>query len=414
MEIKAILNKLKKKQKLTKEEIKFFVDGYVNGKISREEMTEFIKLIYKNGLTDNEIFDLTDVMTNSGEVLSFSGGVFCDKHSTGGVSDSTTLIVMPIIALSGLKFLKMSGKKLGFTGGTIDKIEQFDGYNSEILIKEAEKLTKKNGACLLAQTKDLAPADKVMYKLRDETGYVNSLPLIASSIMCKKLASGADVIVLDVKCGSGAFMKTIEDATKLAEIMVKIGKNAGKKICAIVSDMNQPLGSNVGSLMETIDAIEVLEGKDGRLKDLSILLAAKIIEIGKNITFEKAKAEAFNYLNSGLALEKLKQIVKAQGGSLDLFNKEIRQKIYKNSYSIKALKDGYLTKINTEKLGEFNRIYCAEGNAGMSVNKKIGDKIKKGENLLTFYGNKTDLDFLSLFEISNKQVENPLIYKIIV
>lgn len=416
MEINSIIEKKENNLENSFDEIQFMVMGFVNGKISNKDMTRYIKAIFENSMSHQEIFDLTSVMTNSGDILKFdtNDGVFADKHSTGGVSDSTTLIIAPIIALSGIKFMKMSGRKLGHTGGTIDKIEQFRGFNTNLTLQQAKQVVKEHGACIIAQTADLAPADKHLYKLRDETGYVMSLPLIASSVMSKKLACGSNVIVLDVKCGNGAFMKNIGEATALAKIMVEIGKNAGKKIAAVVSDMNQPLGHNVGSYLETIEAIEVLEGKIGRLRDLSIILASKIIELGKNISFEEAKNETLEYLNSGKALQKLKEIISAQGGDLSLFDKNYREHSLQNKVEILSDRDGIISNIDCTKLGFLCRDYCKiETNKGLTLHKSLGESIKRGEQLITLYGNKTDLDFKSVFGIDNNKVETKLVYEIV-
>lgn len=416
MEINKIIEKKENNLENSFEEIKFMVMGFVNGEISKEDMTRFIKAVFKNSMSHQEIFDLTKIMTESGDTLKFNSadGIFADKHSTGGVSDSTTLIIAPIIALSGIKFMKMSGRKLGHTGGTIDKIEQFKGFDTNLTLQQARQIVKLHGACIIAQTADLAPADKYIYKLRDETGYVMSLPLIASSVMSKKLACGSDVIVLDVKCGNGAFMKNIDEATALAKIMVEIGKNAGKKISAIVSDMNQPLGHNVGSYLETIEAIEVLEGKTGRLRDLSLILASKIVELGKNISFEQAKFEVEEYLNSGKALQKLKDIISAQSGDLSLFDKQYRENSLQNKIEIFSNCDGIISNIDCTKLGFLCRDYCKiETNKGLKLHKNLGESIKKGDKLITLYGSATDLDFPSIFTIDGNKVETKLVYEIV-
>lgn len=418
MEINKIIDKKSKNLENTYEEIEFMIMGYVNQKISTEKMTEYIKSIFENGMTHQEIFDLTSIMAKSGDILKFekSDGVFADKHSTGGVSDSTTLIIAPIIALSGIKFLKMSGRKLGHTGGTIDKVEQFSGFQTELSFEQAKGLVDKNGACIVTQTADIAPADKKIYKLRDETGYVVSLPLVASSVMSKKLACGSDVLVLDVKCGNGAFMKNLQQATELAKVMVEIGKNAGKKVSAIVSDMNQPLGENVGSFLETVEAIEVLEGKKGRLRDLSIALAGKIIELGKAVSFEEAKKEAESYLDSGKALQKLKEIVKSQNGELQLFDKQVRERKMSKIFEVTSNCEGYVCEIDCTKLGFLVRDYCKiNGNLGLKIHKYLGEYVQKGEKIITLYGENSEMDFSSVFTIKSQFLEenNKLIYEIL-
>ena len=415
--INDIIAKKESGQNLNMAEIEEAVMGFVNGEISKEVMSKFIKAVYVKGMNEEETYFLTDVMTRSGDILSFENeeGVFVDKHSTGGVSDSTTIILLPIIALSGLKFLKMSGRKLGHTGGTIDKVEQFKGFKTDISLEKAKKIVNKIGACELSQTLDLAPADKVIYKLRDETGYIDSLPLISSSIMSKKLACGTDIIVLDVKCGNGAFMKTEEDAIKLANSMFSIGKLAGKKVVAVVTDMNQPLGQNVGSLMETIEAIEVLEAKEGRLLDTTKVLAKYIISKGLNISLEEAEIKVDEYITSGKAIKKLKQIVKAQGGSVKLFKQSYRNKIYSKKYDVISEKSGYLTHINCEKLGFFVRDYCANGGNGMKVFVSLNSYVKKGDVIASFYGDACQFKTSEMFTIEEKPNENniKLVYKIV-
>lgn len=415
--ISKIIEKKEKGLILSREEIETAVMGFVNGEISKKEMTKFIKAVYEKGMNDKETYYLTDVMTHSGDVLNFKNeeGVFVDKHSTGGVSDSTTIILLPLIALSGLKFLKMSGRKLGHTGGTIDKVEQFEGFKTDITLEEAKEIVKRIGACELSQTLDLAPADKVIYKLRDETGYIESLPLISSSIMSKKLACGTDIIVLDVKCGNGAFMKTEEDAIKLANSMFEIGSLANKKVVAVVSDMNQPLGQNIGSLMETIEAIEVLEGKKGRLLDISKILAKYIISKGANISLNDAEKQVDEYIKSGKAIEKLKEIVVAQGGSLNLFDKNYRANIYSKNYNIKSNVSGYLNSINCEKLGFMVRDYCQNGGFGMKVHVNLGDYVNNGDIIATFYGDPMEVNVSEIFTIEEKKDNQQikLVYKIV-
>lgn len=417
MEIKEITLKKLNKQELTFDEIKFAVMNYVHGKINKEDMTAFLKAIYNNGMTEQETFDLTKIMTCSGDTISFNDGeIYADKHSTGGISDITTLVVIPIVAAAGIKVFKMSGRKLGFTGGTVDKLECFNGYKAAISIKKAKELVKKNGAVVMSFTKDLTPADAAIYKLRDETNTIMSLPLIASSVMSKKLAGGSNVIVLDVKCGNGAFMKKEKAAIELAKVMLKIGKMAGKKIAAVISDMNQPLGHSIGSLVESIEAVKLLKGEiqDERLKYISIYLSAKIIELSKEIPFEEAQAIASDILNSGKALQKFKDIITAQGGSLDLFDNNYVDKILKNSVLIKAPKEGYVSKFDLEKLGTLTREYCALGNSGIKVLVNLGDYIKKGTPIIELYGKATDFDFASCVHCSKtKKIANKLIIDVL-
>ena len=372
-----------------KSDLKAFVGGYLSGEISREEMTSFLRAVCAHGMSDEDATYLTEVMLESGERLSFTPREYpyADKHSTGGVADSTTLIVAPIVAAAGIPFLKMSGRKLGHTGGTIDKLECFRGLQTEMSVAEAEAVVDKVGAAIIAQTKDLVPADKALYKLRDETNTVKSLPLIASSVVSKKLASGAEVLVLDVKTGDGAFMDTVEEGSKLARLMVRILKNAGRRAAAFLTDMNSPLGEGVGGVAEVIDAIDVLEGARGRLRELSLRLAGKLISLAKGVSDEAGAEEAKEILDSGKALLKLKDIVAAQGGSLDLFSPETRRYILsRGAGTVLSQKDGYIGKIDCVKLGNLARDFETAGGYGMFVRVKVGDRVRKGDSLALLLG----------------------------
>ena len=397
------------------------VNGYLSGAVSKEQMTEFLRAVCACGMSDADATYLTEVMVESGERLCFTPRKYpyADKHSTGGVADSTTLIIAPIVAAAGVPFLKMSGRKLGHTGGTIDKLECFKGLNTEMPIEQAERVVDKVGAAVVAQSKELVPADKALYKLRDETGTVKSLPLIASSVVSKKLASGAEVFVLDVKTGAGAFMDTVPEAEKLAALMVRILNNSGKKAAAVISDMNSPLGEGVGGVMEVVDAVEVLEGKGGRLRDLALLIAGKILSLAKGISDEAGAAEAKEALQSGRALQKLKEMVAAQGGSLDLFNKETRRKMFSTPAGVvRAAKDGYLKSIDCVKLGFLARAFEDAGGYGMIVPVKVGGRVQKGDPLATLYGKaaaEADIAALSAcFVLTETLVPaDPLVYRIV-
>ena len=383
-----IVQKVKEGKPLGKKALKALVSDFLAGKLSREQMTVFLRAVCAYGLSDEDTIALTEVMVESGERLSFSPRKYpyADKHSTGGVADSTTLIIAPIVAVAGIPFLKMSGRKLGHTGGTIDKLECFEGLKTELSIAEAEKVVDSVGAVVIAQTKELVPADKALYKLRDETDTVKSLPLIASSVVSKKLASGAEVLVLDVKVGNGAFMKNLEEGRKLARLMVKILQDAGRKAAAVLSDMNSPLGEGIGGVMEVIDAIEVLEGKKGRLRDLALLLASKILSLAKNQDEKQAYTQAQEILDGGKAFTKLQEMVAAQGGSLALFDKQNRKTILSCKAGIVfAEKDGYIGKIDCIKLGNLAREFEQSGGYGLLSSKKVGDFVKAGEPLVTLY-----------------------------
>lgn len=391
MNIKEIIELKSLKEELTAEQIKFAVDGYCDGSVTDYQMSALLMAIKINGMTDAETFALTDAMLKSGEILDLSElGTTVDKHSTGGVSDSTTMVLAPICAVCGINMLKLSGRGLGFTGGTIDKLEVFDGFDVSISIEKAKELVKENGSCVVAATLNLAPADKKIYALRDTTSTVASIPLIASSIMSKKLASGADVIVLDVKYGDGAFMSTYEDAKLLGETMKRIGEAAGKKVELELDDMNEPLGYNVGNKLETYEAIEVLKGKKGKLTDVSFRLASKCISLGKDISIEEAEEQVKDAVESGKALEKFKQMVIAQGGDATLFDGiDIEPKLI-----VKAEKAGKVVAFRTRRIGELVGLMGAtrqkitdvvDNNVGIKTFHKLNETVNVGDVILEVY-----------------------------
>lgn len=393
MDIKQIIYKKSKGKELKKEEIVFFVNGYTKGDIPDYQASALLMAIKIKGMTEKETFNLTEAMLNSGDIINLSDiGMCVDKHSTGGVSDTTTLALAPICACAGINMLKLSGRGLGFTGGTIDKLESFDGYNVDISIDEAKRLVKQNGACVICANLNLAPADKKIYALRDITSTVESIPLIASSIMSKKLASGADAIVLDVKYGNGAFMKSKKDALTLAKLMVKIGKHFGKKMDYVLDDMNEPLGYNIGNKLETYEAIELLSGKTGKLRDVTLDIAAKCISLGAGISYNEAYTKASEVVKNGSALEKFKQMVKSQGGSIKLF----KGLGIKPNLVVKSTTCGTLEKIDCATLG------CLVGDLG-ATRKKLTDKIDYNVGVKTFHklGDKINIGDV-LFEIYAK------------
>lgn len=405
MVIQEIIDKKRLNFPLSKEEIEFVIKGFTNHEVLDCQMSALLMAICINGMNEEETDILTNAMLESGKILDFSGeeGIFTDKHSTGGVSDSTTLVLLPIIACSGLKMLKMSGKALGHTGGTLDKFACFKGYQDDLSIEKAKEVVSKFGGTIIAQTEVLAVADKFIYNLRDLTSTFQSIPLIASSIMSKKLACGNDIIVLDVKCGNGAFMETLEDAEKLAKTLVKIGNNAGKKTFAYVTDMSQPLGNTIGNILEVEEAIGVLSGEKSRLEELSLVLASKIIELGKNISNEEAKNEVEKIISSGSALKKLKEIISNQNGSLDLFNKKENQEKYVLTH-LYSDKTGYVASFNTKRIGELARQIEKNGK-GIIINKKIGDFISEGEPIVSFVDCKEVCkELLTCIEISQNRV----------
>lgn len=391
MDIKNIIEKKSLGKELTKQEIEFFVNGYTKGVIADYQASALLMAIKILGMTEKETFYLTDAMLKTGEVMDLSElGTTVDKHSTGGISDTTSIALVPICATCGVKMLKLSGRGLGFTGGTIDKLEAFTGFDVSISMERAKELVKKNGACIIAATKNLAPADKKIYALRDTTSTVASLPLIASSIMSKKLASGADVIVLDVKYGNGAFMKTKKDAIALAKMMVKIGQNAGKKMDYVVDDMNEPLGYNIGNRLEAYEAVELLNGKTGKLRDVTLDLSAKCISLGLNVSYSQAYDMAKESIDNKTALKKLKDMVKDQGGETNLF----RGLGLKPTLVVKADKSGTLKKIDCATLGILVGEMGAtrqkitddiDYNVGIKTFHKLGDQIKEGDIIFEIF-----------------------------
>ncbi len=411
--------------KLTKEEIGFFVKGVTDKTIELYHISALMMAIYFRGMDEEETLNLTLAMASSGEQMDLSviDGIKVDKHSTGGVGDKTSLAVVPVVAACGVKVAKMSGRGLGHTGGTIDKLESIKGFQTSVEPDDFFRIVNTHGLCIAGQSMNLAPADKELYALRDVTATVDNISLIASSIMSKKLASGSDCILLDVKVGSGAFMKTYEEAEKLAREMVKIGNGAGRKTVAIITDMDVPLGNAIGNSIEVIEAIETLKGNGP--EDFTLLTKTLSAEILSMAGVENAEEKAEEVISNGKALEKLVAMVKAQGGNenyisdTNLFEKaEFKQEI-------KAEKDGYISHMNAETVG----VACAklgagrekkgdtiDFTAGIMLLKKTGDKVAKGETLAEMYASDkskfTDAEktFLSSLEYSETPPEKiPLI-----
>lgn len=387
---------------LTDEEIAYFVKGYTNGEIEHYHASALLMAIYLNGMNERETVTLTKEMAQSGDMLDLSAidGITVDKHSTGGVGDKTTLIVAPIVASLGLKTAKMSGRGLGHTGGTIDKLEAIKGFKTSLSPEAFIENVKNHGICVVGQSGDLAPADKMIYALRDSTATVGSMPLIASSIMSKKLAAGASCIVLDVKTGSGAFMKTPKEAEELSRMMVDIGKSAGRRVAAVISDMDTPLGNNIGNSLEVIEAVEVLKGKGSKdLREICLVLSGNIIALAEGISTEEGYKKAEEQLNSGKAFEKFKEFIASQGGSLSqIENTELFPKA-EFSQDIIADEDGYISSMNAEMIGTSSVILGAgrvkkddsiDFAAGIILNKKTCDKVEKGDILATLYTNNKD------------------------
>ena len=404
MTIIDIINKKRKKRELTREEIAFAVNGYLDESIKDYQMSSLLMAIVLNGMTDTETINLTDIMINSGDILDLSkiDGLIVDKHSTGGVGDKVTLVLGPLLASLGIKIAKMSGRGLGHTGGTIDKLESIQGFNTKIDQKKFIKQVNNINIALVGQTANLVPADKKIYALRDVTGTVESLPLIASSIMSKKIASGADVIMIDVKVGNGALMKNLKDAKELARIMVKIGKAYRKPTICLITNMEEPLGYAIGNSLEVEEAIDTLKGNGpSDLLEVVITLCSIIIGAVKKIPNSEAKNLLFKQLNNGEAYKKFEELVKSQGG--DIKNIPISNKVF----SIKSDKTGYINKIDALHLGEIAKKIGAGRNTlddvidyevGIVLNKKVGDFVEKEEELLKVYLKNKDVSIGEILE----------------
>ena len=425
-----LIQKKKNGETLTKEEIDFMITDYVAGKIPDYQMSAMLMAIYFNGMENEELAAFTLAMRDSGDLVDLSPieGIKVDKHSTGGVGDKTTLIVGPIVAACGVPVAKMSGRGLGFTGGTLDKLESISGFRIDLSAQEFFETVKKTGISVIGQTGNLAPADKLLYALRDVTATVDSIPLIAASVMSKKLAAGSDKIVLDVTTGSGAFMKNTRDAKNLAKHMVAIGNHAGKETVAILTGMEEPLGFAIGNNMEVKEAIEVLKG-DGPedVKEVSVALAGMMLSLGlENVSHSQGKRMAKKALSSGQAFEKFKEMVQAQGG--DIRYVEHPEFFERDAFEgeVLAAEDGFLSGMDTEKIGVAAGLLGAgretkdsviDMSAGIYLEKKIGDTVKKGEPIAICYaGTKEKLNRgMAMFESSIRySKEAPRIPKLIV
>lgn len=424
MNILDIISKKRDKKELTKEEIDFFIKGYTQGDITDYQAAALVMAIYLNGMTNKEITDLTIAMAYSGDVLDLSklGENVVDKHSTGGIGDKVTLILMPIIATLGVPVAKMSGRGLGFTGGTVDKLESIPGYNTQISVDEFIENVEKIGISLMGQTLNLAPADKKLYALRDSISCVENIPLIASSIMSKKIASGANKIVLEVTVGNGAFMKNIDNAKKLAETMINIGKLAGKETVCILTNMDEPLGYSIGNSLEVIEAVEALQGDiEDDVKQVVLELGSYMIKMaGKGENIEENKQKMLECLDSGLAYMKFLELIENQGGDVSYINDVSKFENAKFVYPVLADKTGYIKNIKAQQLG---KISCELGagrikkedvidnQVGLIVNKKIGDRVEENEILGIIHANDEKKlknaieEFRESFEICDEFVE---------
>ena len=399
MRMYDIIAKKRDNKELSGEEISYFVKGFTSGEIPDYQAAALLMAIYINGMTDRETALLTMEMANSGDTADMSAvkGVTVDKHSTGGVGDKTTLIIVPIVAALGGKVAKMSGRGLGHTGGTVDKLESIPGFQTELSPEEFFDNVNKIGAAMISQSGNLAPADKKIYALRDVTATVSSIPLIASSIMSKKIASGSDCIVLDVKYGSGAFMKNIEDAKELARQMVDVGRACGRKVSAVLSNMDTPLGFAVGNSLEVIEAVKVLKGEQkDDLYDICIELAANMLTLSIDKPIDECRELAKGAIEDGSAFEKLKEIVKAQGGETAVLDDTELFEKAKYSFEITAEESGYISRLDSEKIGISSVILGAgreykgdkiDHSAGILLKKKTGDFVNKGDILAVMYAN---------------------------
>ena len=389
-----IIDKKRVGKELSYKELDYFFNGYLNGDICDYQMSAFLMAVCINGMTDEEVFALTKIFVDSGDCLDFSSipGIKVDKHSTGGIGDKTTFVVASIVASLGVPVIKMSGRGLGYTGGTIDKLESIKGYKTNLTEKEIIKQVKDINFVLTGQTHDLVPMDKIVYALRDVTATVKSIPLIASSIMSKKIAAGADKILIDIKVGNGAFLTNKEDAKELGNLMVKIGKIYDREVRYVISDMNTPLGRTVGNGLEVEEAIDVLKGKEtnNSFVDLCIDLASELASMGLEIEKEEAKKLVLKSIEDKSAYKKFAELIEYQGG--DINNIEISHK----RYVIKSNKNGILNKINALEVGKLSLELGAgklnikdkiDYGVGVKLNKLVGEKVKKGDILATLYVN---------------------------
>lgn len=426
MKMYDLIHKKKNKEKLTTEEIEFIIQGYTQGSIPDYQMSAFLMSVCLNGMDHEETAALTVAMAHSGDILDLSKihGIKVDKHSTGGVGDKTSLVLGPLVAALGIPVAKMSGRGLGHTGGTIDKLESFPGFSTTITTEKFIENVNTIKMAIVGQTANLAPADKKIYALRDVTATVDNISLIASSIMSKKIASGSDVIVLDVKTGSGAFMKTLEESLALAQEMVQIGTIAGRKTYAVITDMNQPLGNAVGNTLEVIEAIDTLRGEGPKdLLEVSMVLAAYMLvgaEIAKDI--EEAKQLLEEKLADGSALKKFAEFVRAQNGDSEpIFNTELFAKA-RIAEEVTAPEDGYITYIHTDEIGMTSLILgggretkesVIDISVGVKIHKKLGDYVTKGESLATLYANdekklaEAKQRLLNSYVIGQAKIEKP-------
>ncbi|MCY7530259.1 MULTISPECIES: pyrimidine-nucleoside phosphorylase [Bacillus] len=405
MRMVDIIAKKRDGKELSSEEISFFVKGYTDGTIPDYQASALAMAIFFQDMTDQERADLTLAMANSGDTIDLSAidGIKVDKHSTGGVGDTTTLVLAPLVAALDVPVAKMSGRGLGHTGGTVDKLEAVKGFHVEITKDEFIELVNRHKVAVIGQSGNLTPADKKLYALRDVTGTVNSIPLIASSIMSKKIAAGADAIVLDVKTGAGAFMKTPEDSEKLAKAMVRIGNNVGRQTMAVISDMSQPLGLAIGNSLEVKEAIDTLKGEGPEdLNELVLTLGSQMVVLAKKAeTLDEAREKLIEVMKNGKALEKFKEFLENQGGDGSIVDQP--EKLPQAPYQIEvpAKESGVIAEIVADEIGVAAMILGAgratkeddiDLSVGIMLNKKVGDRVEKGESLVTLHANREDVE----------------------
>lgn len=431
MRMVDLIEKKRDGKTLTKDEIEFIINGYTAKEIPDYQMSALLMAIFYQDMTDEEISNLTLAMANSGEIIDLSSieGVKVDKHSTGGVGDTTTLVLAPLVASVGVPVAKMSGRGLGFTGGTLDKFESIPGFRIELSDQEFIDIVNKSKVAVIGQSGNLAPADKMLYALRDVTGTVDSIPLIASSIMSKKIAAGADAIVLDVTTGEGAFMKNLDDAKRLAQTMVRIGKLAGRQTMAVISDMSEPLGEAIGNSLEIVEAIDTLKG-DGPedLTEMCYVLGSQMVVLaGKAETLDEARQLLKEALNSGKALEKFREMIEDQGGDSSVVEQSEKLLTAQYQSELPAKTSGYVTKLVANEIGIAAMLLGAgrktkedaiDHAVGIKLHKKVGEKVEAGESLLTIYANTEEIQevenlLYENIEIGDQAVEPTLIHGIV-
>ncbi|MDW7923991.1 pyrimidine-nucleoside phosphorylase [Enterococcus faecium] len=416
MRMVDLIEKKRDGNELSKEEIEYIVTNYTNGKIPDYQVSALLMAIFYQDMTNEEITNLTLAIANSGDVIDLSSleGIKVDKHSTGGVGDTTTLILAPLVASVGVTVAKMSGRGLGYTGGTLDKLEAIPGFQIELSDEEFVRIVNESKVAVIGQSGNLAPADKKLYALRDVTATVDSLPLIASSIMSKKIAAGADAIVLDVTTGDGAFMKNIEDARRLAKTMTSIGKLANRETVAVISDMSEPLGEAIGNSLEVVEAIEILQGNGPEdLVEMCYALGSQMVVLaGKAKTTDEARMLLQEALESGKALAKFKEMIQNQGGDPAIVEHPERILTARYTMELPAKQSGVVSKIVANELGIAAMMLGAgrktkeediDHAVGLKLHKKIGDTVTKGESLLTIYSN--DEEITSVIELLYKNIE---------